>query len=153
MSGLWLESEENCWDPSKKLQDLHLTCWAESVSDQVHSFFNCITILCLYLFLTPNSRFVFCAVVSLNLGHIGHMKLVVGDCMDAYLCTWYPTRWQCNTLYLSVCHADVLNLGNGLQSGHGDRPFWTGVAFQTLLAMYEFSSPPLHHVVWRGILP
>ena len=66
------------------------------------------------------------------------MEVVIGD-----------TQLSGNVMlhYSSVCHDDVMNLGNGLLYGDGDWPSRTGVVFQTLPAMFEFSSPLLHHAV------
>ena len=49
--------------------------------------------------------------------------------------------------YLSLCHDDATNLGNGLLCGDRDWPSPMGVIFQTLPAMFEFSSPLLRHAV------
>ena len=80
------------------------------------------------------------------------MKFVVDDCMDAVL---GDTQLSGNVTlhYSSVCHDDVMNLGNGLLCGYGDWPSRMEVVFQTLTASFEFGSPLLHHAVLRGFLP
>ena len=66
------------------------------------------------------------------------MKFVVDACMDVVL---GDTQLSHNVMlhYSSVCHDDVINLGNGLLCGDDDRPSVTGVVFQTLPTTFEFS--------------
>ena len=74
------------------------------------------------------------------------MKFVVDDCMDAVL---GDTQLIGNAIlrYSSVCHGDVMNLGNGLLCSDSDWPSLMGVVFQTIPTMFEFSIPILHHVI------
>ena len=55
------------------------------------------------------------------------MKFVVDDCMDDL----GDAQLSGNVIlrYLSVCHDDVMNLGNNLMCGDGDWPSLTGVVF------------------------
>ena len=75
--------------------------------------------------------------------HLGHMKFVVDDCIDAIL---GDTQLSGNVMlrYSSVCHDDVMNLGNGLLFGDGDWPSPTWFGFQTIPATFEFSIRLLH---------
>ena len=79
------------------------------------------------------------------------MKFVVDDCMDAVL---EDTLLIGNVIlcYSSVCHDNVMNLGNDILYGDGDA-FSDGVVIQTIPAKFEFSILLLHHAVWRGYLP
>ena len=68
------------------------------------------------------------------------------DCMDVVL---GDTQVNGDVMlhYLFVCHDDVINLGYGFLCGDVEWPSRTGVLFQTLPAMFEFSTPLLHHAV------
>ena len=70
------------------------------------------------------------------------MKFIVDTYMDAFL---GDAQLSDSVMlhYSSVCHDDVMNLGNG----DSDWPFPTGVVFQTIPAMFEFNIPLLHHAV------
>ena len=61
------------------------------------------------------------------------MKFVVDDCMDAVL---GDTQLSGNVMlrYSSVCHDDVMNLGNDVLCDDTDWPYRTGIVFQTLPA-------------------
>ena len=64
------------------------------------------------------------------------MKFIVDDCMgDTQLSGDVILR------YSSVCHDDVMNLGNDFLCDDGVWPSPTGVIFQTLPATFEFSIP------------
>ena len=56
--------------------------------------------------------------------------------MTAWMHSWEKTQLNGNVLsvcyYLSVCHDDVMNLGNGLLCNDGDWLSQTWVVFQTL---------------------
>ena len=74
------------------------------------------------------------------------MKFVVNDDMDAFLGDTQLSD-KVKLRYPSVCHDDVMNLGNGLLCGDGTWPAQVRVIFHTFPAMFEFSSPLLHHTV------
>ena len=80
------------------------------------------------------------------------MKFVVDVCMDAVLGD-IQLSGNVTVCYSSVCHDDVMNLGNGLVCGYGDWPSRTGVVFQIIPATFESISPHLHNYVSRGIIP
>ena len=50
--------------------------------------------------------------------------------------------------YSSVCHGNVINLGNGLLRGDGDWPVAKGVVFQIIPTTFEFSIPLLRRAVF-----
>ena len=82
------------------------------------------------------------------------MKFVVDDCMGAWVhgCMGAvpgDTQLSGSVIlhYSSVCHDDVMNLGNGFLCSDSDWPSPTGVVFQTIPATFEFSIPLLHHAV------
>ena len=81
------------------------------------------------------------------------MKFIVDACMNTVLGDTQLSGDEMLLHYSSVCHDDVMNLGNGLQCDDSDWPSRTGVIFQTLPVTFEFSIPLLDHAVWRGILP
>ena len=74
------------------------------------------------------------------------MKFVVDDFTDVVL---RDTQLSGNVMlrYSSVCHEDVMNLGNGLLCGDGDWPSRTGVVFQTIPLTFGFSILLHHHAV------
>ena len=74
------------------------------------------------------------------------MKFVVDDNMDEVLGSTQHNG--CVILsYSSVCHDDVMNLGNGLLCGDGYWHSLTGVIFQTIPATFEFNIPLLEGAV------
>ena len=77
------------------------------------------------------------------------MKFVVDDCMDVVL---GDTQLSGNVMFRfsSVCHDDVMNLGNGLLCGDGDWLSPTGIVFQTIAATVEFSSRFLYRMKGRS---
>ena len=56
------------------------------------------------------------------------MKYIVNDCMDA-IKSDTKLIGSVMLLYSSICHDDVMNLGNGHLCGDGDLPFQTGGRF------------------------
>ena len=54
------------------------------------------------------------------------MKFVVDDCMNVFLGDTHLSGIVI-LRYSSVCHGDVMNRGNGLLCGDGDRPSPTGI--------------------------